>query len=81
MCTCMYRIASLTGCVEIEKAGAAVNHMFVAYKALDFEEAQTFNAGANTSDSEEESISEKSLMLMEQLFDKLDYKILSSENN
>ena len=75
-------VLSLTGCGEIKKAETAVNNMFTAFKALDFEEARKYvdvddmeidelDEGDDSSDSYE--------MYMKALFDRLDYKIISSE--
>ena len=68
---------SLAGCGEVKKAETAVNNMFKAFKELNFDEAQKyvdmedFSSGSGMTDNAE--------MFMENLFDKLEYEIVSSE--
>ena len=69
---------SLTGCGEIKKAETAVNGMFTAFKALNFEEAQKYvNVDEITKAGEEAN--ENSMLIMETVFDNLSYEIISSE--
>lgn len=73
-------ILSLTGCGETKKAETAVNNMFAAFKSLDFEEAQKYVNidDIKTADSEDD-LTGNAEMFMKNLFDRLDYKIISSE--
>ena len=69
-------IFSLTGCGEIKKAENTVSQMFEAFQDLNFEEAKNYvdmEGIAATDDPE------ATKMFMEHIFDRLDYKILSSE--
>ena len=69
---------SLTGCGEVKKAETAVNGMFTAFKALNFEEAQKYvNVDEITKAGEEAN--ENSMLIMETVFDNLSYEIISSE--
>ena len=70
----------LSGCGEVKEAEAAVQGMFAAFQALDFEGAETFADMDSIADLEtkEGGILQPKL-LMEALFDELDYNINSSE--
>lgn len=76
---------TLTGCGEIKKAEATVNNMFIAFKTLNFEEAEKYvNIDEITiSDSEEATedmdFMSDEYMMMKALFDKMNHKIISSE--
>lgn len=69
---------SLAGCGEIKKAETAVNGMFAAFKNLDFEEAQKYVNVEEITKTDNET-DENSKLIMETVFDKLNYEILSSE--
>lgn len=69
---------SLAGCGEIKKAETAVNGMFAAFKNLDFEEAQKYVNVEEITKPDNET-DENSKLIMETVFDKLNYEILSSE--
>lgn len=70
---------ALTGCGETKKAEATVNSMFAAFKNTDFDAASKYvNVDEiNSSEGETDGISTK--LVMKTIFNKLDYKILSSE--
>ena len=73
-------ILSLTGCGEIKKAETTVNNMFTAFKALDFEEAQKYvNLDDIKTNESEDDLTGNEEMFMKNLFDRLDYRIISSE--
>ncbi len=71
---------TMTGCREVEKAENSVNNMFKAFKALDFEEAKKYIDVTGIVPSQpKEGLTDDTTMFMENLFDRLDYKIISSE--
>lgn len=71
---------SLTGCGEIKKAESTVSNMFAAFKALDFEEAQKYvNIDDIKPAESKDDLPGNAEMFMKNLFDRLDYKIISSE--
>ena len=70
---------SLTSCGEIEKAEASVNGMFTAFKALNIEEAQKYVNVEDITSSDDEEESQNATLIMKNLFDDLEYEILSSE--
>lgn len=69
---------SLTGCGEIKKAETAVNGMFAAFKSLNFEEAQKYVNVEDITKTDNDT-DENSKLIMETVFDKLNYEIVSSE--
>ena len=69
---------SLTGCGEIKKAETAVNGMFTAFKNLDFEEAQKYVNVEEITKTDNDT-DENSKLIMETVFNKLNYEIVSSE--
>ncbi len=73
-------IFSLAGCGEVKKAETAVNGMFAAFMAGDFDEAQKY---VDISDFENDSnpITGDTKTMMEVLFGSLSYNIVSSEKN
>lgn len=77
---------SLTGCGETKKAENAVKGMFLALKRFDFNAAQEFvNVGdlslvGDTGDSSDVAgLSKQDVAVMKELFNRLDFRILSSE--
>jgi len=79
---CFILVLSLSGCSEVQKAESAVNNMFTAFKNLDFDEAQKYINVEDIKISELEedgSATSDYDMFMRALFNKLDYKIISSE--
>lgn len=70
---------TLAGCGEIKKAEATVNGMFTAFKNADLDAASKYvNVDEiNASGDKTDGISTK--LVMKTIFNKLDYKILSSE--
>jgi len=71
---------SMTGCGEVKKAENAVNGMFVAFKALDFDKAKEYvNVEDIVSSETTATDSINGQMFMKTLFDRLGYKIISSE--
>lgn len=72
----------LTGCGEIKKAETTINNTFTALKELDFETASNYISVDEIMESDDESDDSLSLddnLFMENLFDKLEHKIVSSE--
>lgn len=69
---------SLTGCGEIKKAETAVNGMFAAFKKLDFEEAQKYVNVEDITKTDNDT-DKNSKLIMETVFDNLNYEIVSSE--
>lgn len=72
----------LTGCGEIKKAETTINNTFTALKKLDFETASNYINVDEIMESDDESDDSLSLddnLFMENLFDKLEHKIVSSE--
>lgn len=86
---CLFVIAimafSLTGCGEIKKAEITINNTFAALKELDFETASNYiNVDDimdtdGEADEEDDSLSIDDSIIMENLFGKLEHKIISSE--
>lgn len=70
---------SLTGCGEIKKAETAVNGMFTAFKNTDIEAAAKYVDVDEINASEDSSDSISTETVMKTIFNKLDYKIISSE--
>lgn len=70
---------SLTGCGEIKKAETAVNGMFTAFKNTDIESAAKYVDVDEINASEDSSDSISTEFVMKTIFNKLDYKIISSE--
>lgn len=70
---------TLAGCGEVKKAETTVNGMFAAFKNADLDVASKYvNVDEiNASDEKPDGISTKTIM--KTIFNKLDYKILSSE--
>jgi hypothetical protein len=73
-------LLSLTGCGEIQKAEKTVSGMFDAFKSLDFGTAKTY-VDLNELDlsDDKESLTGNAEMFMKNLFNKLNYKIVSAE--
>lgn len=71
-------LLSLTGCGEIKKAETAVNEMFVAFKSLDFEEAENYVDVVDITEAGNET-NENSMLIMKTVFKNLNYEIISSE--
>lgn len=72
-------LLSLTGCGEIKKAETAVNGMFTAFKNTDIEAAAKYVDVDEINASENSSDSISTGLVMKTIFNKLDYKIISSE--
>lgn len=76
-------VFSLTGCNEEKKAETAVNEMFAAFKNLDYEAAQNFvnidDITARIKNTKTEFINENMTLVMNNVFKKLEYEIISSE--
>lgn len=72
-------LLSLTGCGEIKKAETAVNGMFTAFKNTDIEAAAKYVDIDEINASEDSSDSISTELVMKTIFNKLDYKIISSE--
>lgn len=75
-------VTLLTGCGETKKAETTVNNAFAALKELDFEKAADYINLDEIIDSENESEDALALddtVIMENLFGKLEHKIVSSE--
>ena len=72
-------LLSLTGCGEIKKAETAVNGMFTAFKNTDIEAAAKYVDVDEINASEDSSDSISTETVMKTIFNKLDYKIISSE--
>lgn len=72
-------VFSLTGCGEGKKAEAAVNGMFAAFKALDFEKAGEYINLDEMSVGSGDEITGDTAMFMKHLFDRLEYEVVSSE--
>lgn len=69
---------SLTGCGEIKKAETAVNGMFAAFQNLNFEEAQKYVNVEDITKTGNEA-NENARLVMETIFGKLNYEMISSE--
>lgn len=79
---CLVMTLSLSACGEVQKAETAVNNMFAAFKSLDFEQAQKYTDVASMKISTlegKEGANTNYDMYMKALFNRLDYKIVSSE--
>lgn len=72
-------LLSLTGCGEIKKAETTVNGMFTAFKNTDIEAAAKYVDVDEINASEDSSDSISTELVMKTIFNKLDYKIISSE--
>lgn len=74
----MSMMFSLAGCGEIKKAEKVVNETFTALKARDYDKAQNYIDVDNImeNDSEEDIEAE---VFMNNIFEKLEYEIISSE--
>ena len=72
-------LLSLAGCGEIKKAETAVNGMFTAFKNTDIEAAAKYVDVDEINASEDSSDSISTELVMKTIFNKLDYKIISSE--
>lgn len=72
-------LLSLTGCGEIKKAETAVNGMFTSFKNTDIEAAAKYVDVDEINASEDSSDSISTELVMKTIFNKLDYKIISSE--
>lgn len=72
-------LLSLTGCGEIKKAETAVNGMFTAFKNTDIEAAAKYVDVDEINASEDSSDSISTELVMKTIFNKLYYKIISSE--
>ena len=72
-------LLSLAGCGEIKKAETAVNGMFTAFKNTDIEAAAKYVDIDEINTSEDGSGSISTELVMKTIFNKLDYKIISSE--
>lgn len=72
-------LLSLTGCGEIKKAETTVNGMFTAFKNTDIEAAAKYVDVDEINASEDGSDSISIELVMKTIFNKLDYKIISSE--
>lgn len=73
-------LLALTGCGEVQKAEKTVAGMFEAYKRLDFETAKKYvDISKMELTDDKEGIAGNTEMLMKNLFNKLNYKIISSE--
>lgn len=72
-------LLSLTGCGEIKKAETTVNGMFTAFKNTDIEAAAKYVDVDEINASEDSSDSISTEFVMKTIFNKLDYKIISSE--
>lgn len=84
--SCIVLIATmltlLTGCGEIKKAETTINNTFSALKEADFETASNHLNIDDMMKSEDESesvLESDSKFILENLFGKLDYEIISSE--
>lgn len=72
-------LLSLTGCGEIKKAETTVNGMFTAFKNTDIEAAAKYVDVDEINALEDSSDSISTELVMKTIFNKLDYKIISSE--
>ncbi|MBO5452391.1 MAG: hypothetical protein J6A69_00280 [Clostridia bacterium] len=74
-------VFSLAGCGEIKKAERTVNDTFTALKALDFETASEFIniQDVMKTDDSDEPVDLENNVFLENIFDKLEYEIISSE--
>ena len=75
-------LLNLTGCGETQNAEKTVSGMFEAFKSLEFEKAKTYvDYNEFKISDNKDSITGDIDLLMKNLFNKLDYKIISSEKN
>ena len=75
-------LLNLTGCGETKNAEKTVSGMFEAFKSLEFEKAKTYvDYNEFKISDNKDSITGDIDLLMKNLFNKLDYKIISSEKN
>ena len=73
-------VFSFTGCGEIKKAETTINNTFTALKTLDFELASDYiNVDEIVKSDKDDSLDVDGKVLMKNLFDKLEYEIISSE--
>lgn len=73
-------VSLLTGCGEIKKAETTINKTFAALKTLDFKAASGYiNIDEIMVDDSDESFDLDQNLFMENLFGKLEHKIISSE--
>lgn len=76
---------TLAGCGEIKKAEATVNNMFIAFKTLNFEEAEKYinvdeiTLSSSEEDSDDMDFMSEEYMMLKALFGKLEHKIITSE--
>lgn len=70
---------TLAGCGEIKKAEATVNGMFTAFKNADLDAASKYVNVDEINASEDKTYGISTKLVMKTIFNKLDYKILSSE--
>lgn len=73
-------MCNITGCGEVKKAETVVNGMFASFKVLDFDKAKEYvNVEDILSTETTETSSINGDIFMKTLFDRLGYKIISSE--
>lgn len=73
-------LLSLTGCGEIQKSEKTVSGMFNAFKGLDFETAKNYvDINELKLSNDKEKLTGNAEMFMKNLFNKLNYKIISAE--
>lgn len=74
-------VLSFTSCSKTNKAETAVNDMLASFKALDYEEAHKHISEGNVKDFAPayDLTGKDATMFMDNLFDELEYKIVSSE--
>ena len=70
---------TLAGCGEIKKAEATVNGMFTAFKNADLDAASKYVNVDEINASKDKTDGISTELVMKTIFNKLDYKILSSE--
>lgn len=70
---------TLAGCGEIKKAEATVNGMFTAFKNTDLDAASKYVNVDEINASEDKTDGISTELVMKTIFNKLNYKILSSE--
>lgn len=70
---------TLVGCGEIKKAEATVNGMFAAFKNADLDAASKYVNVDEINASKDKTDGISTELVMKTIFNKLDYKILSSE--
>ena len=73
-------VLSLAGCGEVQRAEATVDKMFAAIKSLDFQEAQKYVNIEDVADLDDKSDEDEYVkLIMEKIFGRLEYEIVSSE--